>query len=58
MNIVTKPNNDIKTGDKIGVSLGLHYHQIPLTQVAPIDFWTYVSMKVSDTQTGVTLNVM
>ncbi|MDG2226111.1 MAG: T9SS type A sorting domain-containing protein [Flavobacteriales bacterium] len=57
VNIVTKPNNDIKTGDNDWGSLGLHYHQIPLTQVAPIDFWTNVSNEGSDAQTGVTLNV-
>jgi hypothetical protein len=57
VNIVTKPNNDIKTGDNDWGSLGLHYYQIPLTQVAPIDFWTMVSNEGSDTQTGVMLNV-
>ena len=57
VNIVTKPNNDIKTGDSDWGSLGLHYYQIPLTQVAPIDFWTMVSNEGSDTQTGVMLNV-
>ena len=57
VNIVTKPNNDIKTGANDWGSVGLHYHQIPLTQVAPIDFWTYVSNEGSDSQTGVMLNV-
>jgi len=57
VNIVTKPNNDIKTGDNDWGSLGLHYYQIPLTQVAPIDFWTKVSNEGSDTQTGVMLDV-
>jgi len=57
VNIVTKPNNDIKTGDSDWGSVGLHYYQIPLTQVAPIDFWTMVSNEGSDTQTGVMLNV-
>jgi hypothetical protein len=57
VNIVTKPNNDIKTGDSDWGSLGLHYYQIPLTQVAPIDFWAMVSNEGSDTQTGVMLNV-
>ena len=38
MNIVTKPDNDLAKLDQLGVVLGLHYHQIPQTQVAPIDF--------------------
>lgn len=57
VNIVTKPDNDIKTGENDWGSLGLHYHQIPLTQVAPIDFWTKVSNEGSADQTGVQLNV-
>jgi len=57
VSIATKPNNDIKTGDNDWGSLGLHYYQIPLSQVAPIDFWTMVSNEGSDVQTGVALNV-
>lgn len=57
VSIVTKPDNDIKTGDSDWGSANLHYHQIPLTQVAPIDFWTYVSNEGSASQTGVKLNV-
>jgi hypothetical protein len=57
VNIVTKPDNDIKTGENDWGSLDLHYHQIPLTQVAPIDFWTKVSNEGSADQTGVALNV-
>ena len=55
MNIVTLPDNDLSaTGSEWG-SLGLHYYQIPQTQVAPIDFSANVVNDGVDTQTNVQL---
>ncbi len=55
VNIVTLPDNDLaETGSAWG-SLGLHYHQIPQTQVAPIDFSATVVNNGIDLQTTVQL---
>ena len=55
VNIVTLPDNDLSaTGSEWG-SLGLHYYQIPQTQVAPIDFSANVVNDGVDTQTNVQL---
>ena len=55
VNIVTLPDNDLaETGSAWG-SLGLHYYQIPQTQVAPIDFSSTVVNDGIDTQTNVQL---
>jgi len=55
VNIVTLPDNDLaETGSAWG-SLGLHYYQIPQTQVAPIDFSSTVVNDGINTQTNVQL---
>ena len=55
VNIVTKSDNDLIATSSAWGSLGLHYYQIPQTQVAPIDFSSTVLNNGINTQTNVQL---
>lgn len=55
--LVTKPDNDLKANANDWGSLGLHYYQIPLAQVAPVDFWSILSNEGSADQTNSMINV-
>lgn len=51
----TLSDNDIELSGLYYGSEGLYYHQIPVAQIAPIDFSIVAFNKGSQTQTGVTL---
>ncbi|XOV66467.1 MAG: T9SS type A sorting domain-containing protein [Fluviicola sp.] len=55
--IFTNPDNDIEAQEPYWGTAGLNYSRIPGTQVAPIDFATFVFNNGLNTQTDVTLNV-
>jgi len=57
LRIRTNPDNDITTVDPYWGTAGLNYSRIPTTQVAPIDFATFVFNNGLNTQTDVTLEV-
>ena len=54
--LVTNPGNDLEITETYWGTEGLHYYQIPLTQVAPIDFEVAVFNGGVNTQTNVVLN--
>jgi len=54
--IVTNPGNDLQVTDTYWGSAGLNYYQIPITQVAPIDFEAALFNGGNNIQTNVTLN--
>jgi hypothetical protein len=54
--LVTNPGNDLEITETYWGTEGLNYYQIPLTQVAPIDFEVAVFNGGANTQTNVTLN--
>jgi hypothetical protein len=54
--IVTNPGNDLQVTDTYWGSAGLNYFQIPITQVAPIDFEAALFNGGNNIQTNVTLN--
>lgn len=56
VSIVTNPGNDLQVTDTYWGSEGLNYFQIPITQVAPIDFEAALFNGGNNTQTNVTLN--
>ena len=55
--LVTNPDNDLEITETYWGTEGLNYYQIPLTQVAPIDFSVVAFNGGLDDQTNVTLNV-
>lgn len=57
LRIRTNPDNDISTDEPYWGTAGLNYSRIPGTQVAPIDFATFVFNGGLNPQTDVTLNV-
>lgn len=57
LRIYTNPDNDITAVEPYWGTAGLNYSRIPTTQVAPIDFATFVFNNGLNTQTDVTLNV-
>ena len=54
--LVTNPDNDLEITETYWGTEGLNYYQIPLTQVAPIDFEVAVFNGGANTQTNVALN--
>jgi hypothetical protein len=54
--LITNPGNDLEITDTYWGTEGLNYYQIPLTQVAPIDFEVTVFNGGISTQTNVVLN--
>jgi len=57
LRIFTNPDNDIEAQGPYWGTAGLNYSRIPTTQVAPIDFATFVFNNGLNVQTDVTLNV-
>ncbi|MCR9171460.1 MAG: T9SS type A sorting domain-containing protein [bacterium] len=57
LRINTNPDYDAAAVEPYWGTAGLNYSRIPTTQVAPIDFATFVSNDGSNTLTDVTLNV-
>jgi hypothetical protein len=57
INLVTNPDNDIEAQTPYWGSVGLHYFQIPTTQIAPIDFSTIAFNNGLATQNNCVLNV-
>lgn len=55
--LVTNPGNDLAITETYWGTEGLNYYQIPLTQVAPIDFEVAAFNGGVNTQTNVVLNV-
>ena len=55
--LVTNPGNDLAITETYWGTEGLNYYQIPLTQVAPIDFEVAAFNGGVNTQTNVALNV-
>lgn len=55
--LVTNPTNDLSVTDKYWGTAGLNYYQIPLTQVAPIDFEVEVFNGGVNSQSNVKLNI-
>lgn len=55
--IVTNPDNDLEAQMPYWGSVGLHYFQIPVDQVAPIDFTTNAFNNGIATQNNATLDV-
>lgn len=55
VNIVTNADNDLNATSSEWGSLGLHYYQIPQSQVGPIDFSSNVVNDGVNTQTNVQL---
>lgn len=57
LRIFTNPDNDIEAQEPYWGTAGLNYSRIPMSQIAPIDFATFVFNNGLNTQTDVTLNV-
>ncbi len=57
ISIVQAPNNDLVAGPSYWGSEGLHYYQIPTTQVAPIDFSGFAENNGNLAQTNAVLTV-
>ena len=55
--LVTNPDNDLELTDTYWGTEGLHYYNIPTTQVAPIDFQASVFNGGIDAQNNTQLNV-
>lgn len=55
VNVTTLPDNDIETSQLYYGTAGLHYYQIPETQIAPIDFTVNVRNAGINDQDGVQL---
>lgn len=55
--IFTNPDNDITAFDSYWGTAGLNYSRIPTSQIAPIDFATFVFNNGLNMQTGVRLEV-
>lgn len=55
--IITNPDNDLEAFNAYWGTVGLNYHQIPLTQTAPIDFTTNAYNNGINSQTGAQLEV-
>jgi hypothetical protein len=55
--LTTSPDNDLTVEESYWGSLFLNYYQIPLTQVAPIEFTANVRNNGINTQTDAMLNV-
>jgi len=55
--IVGASDNDLSVVEQGWGTNGLQYHQIPTTQIAPIDFYSTVFNGGSNNQTNVSLNV-
>jgi hypothetical protein len=55
--LTTSPDNDLTVEESYWGSLFLNYYQIPLTQVAPIEFTANARNNGINTQTDVQLNV-
>jgi len=55
--IFTNPDNDVEAVEPYWGTASLYYSQIPTTQIAPIDFATFVFNGGLNTQTDVTLEV-
>lgn len=57
LKLTTNPDNDLSVSETYWGSVGLNYYQIPLTQVAPIDFSANVFNEGINTQTNTVFTV-
>lgn len=55
--IIVKPDNDVATNSLYFGTNGLHYYQIPVSQIAPIDATVTIENRGINAQTGVALEV-